>query len=401
MPTDFDVFAMSDDELQKATIPESTETKEDETPPESTSTEIPANQTDETPPEGTETPGQEGTQEAPGTTVEPPKEQAPTQTPAEGTKPPEALPEAAQAKPEQPKAGADDKKNNPHKEADKTQEDPKYKSFYEKLTAPIKGGGTSVEVKTPEEAIALMQKGLDYTKKTQELSKDRKYVLMLEQAGLKDESKLDQLIAISKGDKTALARFLKDSKIDPVEIDTKEGDNYKPGAHVVSDSHANLDTAIKDLEVSDGGKETLGEVNKWDKASKEILWSQPGLLKQMHDYRLSGIYKTISDEVHRLKALGHIPAETPFLFAFKEVGNQLQAAGKLGVTTTAAPKPPVVVPGKTPAPVARRPASPPPTSKDNAAVRAAAATRTTPNKSKSTLPNIMSMSDEDLAKLKL
>jgi cell fate (sporulation/competence/biofilm development) regulator YlbF (YheA/YmcA/DUF963 family) len=396
MATDFDVFALSDDDLKKTEIPENTQ----ETTVESSITEEQPTTTEETPAEATETPAQEGTQEAPGTPVEQPREGAPSEGAPPVAQPQEAGQAAAQPKAEQTAAEAD-KKNNPTKvEQPKPTEDGKYKSFYEALTAPIKGGGTTIQVKSPEEAIALMQKGLDYTRKTQELAKDRKYILMLSQAGLLNEDKLDHLIAISKGDKTALARFLKDSKIDPIEIDTKEGDNYKPGAHVVSDSHANLDSAIRDLESTDGGKETLVEINTWDKESKEILWKQPSLLKQMHDCRQAGVYKIIADEVRRLKALGQLPAETPFLFAFKDIGNQLQAQGKLGGNTNAAPKPPTVVPGKTPVPVARRTASPPVATKGNAQVRAAAATRTTPSKSKPVVPNIMDVSDEDLAKLK-
>lgn len=396
MTVDFDVFGMSDEDLTKATIPETPVVKDETKPDESTPTEEQPVGTEETPTEAAAPPGQEDTQEAPGTAQEQPSEQAPTETAPEVAQPQEAAPEAAQAKPEQTKVEADKNKNIPPK----TGEDTKFKSFYEKLTAPIKGGGTAVQITSADEAIALMQKGLDYTRKTQEIAKDRKYILMLSQAGLLDEGKLDHLIAIAKGDKTALARFFKDSKIDPIEIDTKEGDNYKPGAHVVSDSHANLDTAIKDLEGIDGGKETLGEINTWDKASKEILWNQPSLLKQMHEYRQSGVYKTIADEVRRLKALGQVPVETPFLYAFKEVGNQLQAQGKLGGNTNAAPRPPVVASGKTPVPVARRPASPSPASKGNAQVKAAAATRTTPTKTQVSVPNIMDMSDDEFRKLK-
>jgi len=72
------------------------------------------------------------------------------------------------------------------------------------------------------------------------------------------------------------------------------------------------------------GKKTIAEVNRtWDKQSQQALWTSPQLLKVMHEQRENGIYDTIVAELDRQKMLGNIPASTPFIEAYKQVGDKL------------------------------------------------------------------------------
>ena len=73
-----------------------------------------------------------------------------------------------------------------------------HKAFYEMVTKPIKANGKTVEIRTPEEAIKLMQMGANYTRKMQDIAPHRKVIMMLEDNGLLDTDKLSFLIDLEK-----------------------------------------------------------------------------------------------------------------------------------------------------------------------------------------------------------
>jgi hypothetical protein len=375
MATNSDVLGVSDDDLLKMPEPENAKTEEAPAQPE-------------------ETP--ETTQEAPAESQETPEAEQQPETPAEepdASEPAEA-PDAIKVEP--------DKKEEPKSPEVTASKPPEagtdYKAAYERIMAPIKAAGKTIQLTNVDEAISLMQKGADYTRKMQELGKDRRFVMMLGNAGLLDEAKLDRVIAISKGDKEALKSLLQEQKVDPVDIDTSKENKYQAGAHVVSDSTAKLDIAIQDLRAVDGGDETLSVIRQWDADSRQVFGQHPELLEAIHQQRLSGVYARITAEVDRRRALGQLP-DQPFLTSYKTVGDEFLAQGKLGNGTTAAPKAPAPTGGRTPAaPVARRPASLPPNPKaGNPAARAAAATRTTPTK-QHVVFNPLAGSDDEFVK---
>lgn len=382
-------MSVSDDDLDK--VPDQPAEQES---PEVTPEAVPEEQP--------EVPSEESQEPAGEPEAEPQDEEEPAPSPAvpaptEGTPSP-VVPEP-ETKPDVPvvtPASKPEEKNAPKPTGDTTD----YKAFYEKVMAPIKAGGKSIQVRSVDEAISLMQKGLDYTRKTQDLAKDKKFLMMLGNAGLLDETKLDLIIGVSKNDPEAIKRLLKEAKIDPVDIDMSQEDKYQPGAHVVGDSTAKLQSSIDDMNADEEGQETLKIIGQWDKASKQVFGEHPELLEVIHKQRLDGTYAKVVAEVEHRKALGQIPAGVPFLQAYKVVGDELKAKGHLEPVSNVAPKAPAPTGGTAPAPVViRRPASPSNSvAPGKSAARAAAPTRTS-SKSVHAVPNPMAMSDDDLAKL--
>lgn len=233
-------------------------------------------------------------------------------------------------------------------------EDVDYKGFYEKIMAPLKANGKAIDLKSPDEAIQLMQMGANYTRKMQGLAPHRKLLLMLENNGLLDEGKLSYLIDIEKKNPEAIKKLIKDSGLDPRDIDIDETPAYQEGNHRVSDEEEGFRTTLDELSSNPDGRETLQTINtQWDQASKDILWKQPEVMTLIHQQRESGIYALISTELERQKTLGNIPPNVPFLTAYKKLGDDLAAAGafdelnkgpdpkpqaQLVVTRVAAPK---------------------------------------------------------------
>lgn len=199
-----------------------------------------------------------------------------------------------------------------------------YEGFYNKVMVPFKANGKMIELKTPEEAVQLMQMGANYTQKMQALKGKQKLLTMLENNGLLDEGKLSFLIDIEKKNPEAIKKLVKEAGIDPLEIDITTEPTYLQGNHAVTDEEVNFRSTLEELNSEPTGKETLQSINNdWDQASKEVLWKNPQLMKTIHEQREAGIYSVITAELDRQKTLGTISLNTPFLEAYKLVGDKL------------------------------------------------------------------------------
>lgn len=290
-------------------------------------------------------------------------------------------------------SGSEEEKEKSSKEAENKKESKEqpseksatidYKKFYEKIMTPFKANGKLITLKTPEEAIQLMQMGANYTRKMQAIAPYKKTLLMLENNGLLDEDKLSFLIDLDKKNPEAIKKLIKDAGIDPMDIDTSTEPQYKEGSHKVSNEEAAFMTVLDDLKQSQDGMQTIKEINSnWDDASKNILWSSPDIMRTIHQQRENGVYQLIVDEMERQRTLGNISPETPFLVAYKQIGDALVANKQKAVPQ------PVAVKAKT---VKTS------TLKNSEKAKAAAPNRTTPSAPKRFI-NPLAMSDEDFLK---
>ena len=268
-----------------------------------------------------------------------------------------------------------------------------YKSFHDQVMAPFKANGKMIQLKSPEEAIALMQMGANYTRKMQEIQPHRKVLLMLENNGLLDEGKLSYLIDLDKKNPDAIKKLVKDAGLDPMDIDTSEEPAYRVGNHRVSDEEAAFRGVLDDLSTTDNGKQTLQVINStWDQASKELLWKNPGVMNLINQQRELGIYDRILTEVERRKALGQVPINQPLLQIYQQVGQEMVAGNAFADIVQ-----PAQQPRETVAPVASRVVPPKPVVKNGDRATAAAPSKAAAKPAK-VIVNPLSMSDDDFLK---
>lgn len=269
-----------------------------------------------------------------------------------------------------------------------------------KILAPFKANGRDVQVKNADEAIKLMQMGANYTRKMQELQPHRKIVTMLSNNDLLDEGKLSFLIDLERGNPEAIKKLIKDKGIDVLDIDTSVEPAYEPGSHIVDDAEVTFRTATEELISQDGGKETISEIHsKWDDASKEALWNKPEILATIHEQRTNGAYAQITAEMDRQITLGNIPANTPFLEAYVQVGDAMVAAAKAAAGPVGEqPGQKQEMSGPAPQPVATRAAAPKPTVANGDKAKAASPTRSGQKKAE-VLKNPLAQSDEEFLNL--
>lgn len=196
-----------------------------------------------------------------------------------------------------------------------------YKGFYEQVMSPFKANGGTVQLRSPQEVVKLMQMGANYTQKMQTLAPYRKKVQMLQKANLLDDDKLNYLIDLSQGNPEAIKKLIKDSKLDPMDLDIYGEQNYVPGNHTVSDAEMQLQTTLDELASTPEGLQTVNLARGWDQASLSEIGKDPSILATLHEQRLNGVYDFITKEMQHQKMLGNLPDNIPFLQAYKAVGD--------------------------------------------------------------------------------
>lgn len=258
------------------------------------------------------------------------------------------------------------------------------------VLAPLKANGKVITIGSVEELRNLAQMGLNYTKKMQGLAPNLKLMKMLDNNGLLDEAKLARLIDLDKKRPEAIAHLVKESGIDPLDLDTESAAGYKPNTYTVSTKEMALDTVLQDLEGSEGFRTTIDVVaNKWDEASKQEVLDNPNILRDINAHVEAGIYQMVADEVYRQRALGYLNGMGD-LAAYKQVGDGMYRAGVF-----------------TPANARQQPAVQPtqvhahgqPRADTEQKKRAAALTKGTVRKAKKPSFSPLEMSDEEFAKI--
>lgn len=277
-----------------------------------------------------------------------------------------------------------------------------FEAKYKEAMAPLKANGKTIEIQSMDELRQLASMGANFTRKMQDIAPHRKILAMLENNGLLDEAKLSFFIDLDKKNPEALKKLIKDSGVDPLDIDVSSEPAYQAGNHKVSDSEIAFRAVLEDLQSTPTGQETISLINSsWDQASKEELWKAPEVMATIQQQRENGIYDTISAEINRQAMLGKIPAGTPFIQAYLTVGNEMNARGVFNNLNASNNKSVQNTPTQTiapvTAPVATRVVVPKSQVTNGAAANAAASTRQT---QKRVLPvvNLQSMSDDDFLK---
>jgi hypothetical protein len=225
---------------------------------------------------------------------------------------------------------ADEEIEDDDTESDEKEDTVDYQALYEKVMAPFKANGKMIQANTPEEAITLMQHGANYTKKMHALKPNLKMMRALENNGLLEEDKINNLIDLANKNQDAIFKLVQDAKLDPMEIDTSVETTYKPQNHSVSDQEMDFHTTLEDVLSMSSGSETISMINtQWDQASKEAIYKEPQIMQVIHDQRANGIYDRIYAEIDRRKTLGTLSTTIPLIQAYKQVGDELHSSGQL------------------------------------------------------------------------
>jgi hypothetical protein len=202
-----------------------------------------------------------------------------------------------------------------------------FKAFYEELTAPFKANGKEMKVDNVQDAIRLMQMGANYNRKMGGMKPHLKMLKTLENAGLLNEEKINFLIDVDKQNPAAIAKLLKDSGVDPMDVDLESGERYKASDHTADEREVALDTVIDEIKDSPTYNQTIKLVsNDWDDSSKQVVADNPQLLKLIDSHMANGVYESISTEVERERVFGRLDGMSD-IEAYRQVGDAIEARG--------------------------------------------------------------------------
>ena len=226
---------------------------------------------------------------------------------------------------------ADSNKENTDTPEDTPQETDtfNYENAYNQVTAPFKANGATMQVKSPEDIVRLMQMGAGAQKQMAKLKPNLKLIKMLENNNLLDERRLNNLIDLSKNDSKAIAKLVKDSGVDPDDIDIENASNYQPNNYTVTDSEYELDQVLDSIKQTDTFDKTIDLLtSEWDDKSKTFVSENPNVIKVINDHMLNGVYDRVNAIMQQDKALGKL-AGVSDVDAYKQIVDMLASNGEL------------------------------------------------------------------------
>jgi hypothetical protein len=216
-----------------------------------------------------------------------------------------------------------------------------YESAYKKVTQPFKANGAEMKVTNPDDIVSLMQMGANYQKKMATLKPNLKIVKMLENADLLDESKLNNLIDLSKKDPKAVAKLIEESGIDPLDIDTEAKSNYQPTDYSVTDKEYNLDQVLDEIKDTDTFGRTIDVLTKeWDTNSKSAISDNPEIISVINTHMGNGVFDKVNEVLQQEKVLGKLAGMSD-VEAYRQIAEHMASKGLLVQTDNKAESSPV------------------------------------------------------------
>lgn len=205
-----------------------------------------------------------------------------------------------------------------------------YKSEYEKITAPFKASGKTIQVRDSNEVISLMQKGVDYTKKQQALKPRLKELQILENQNMLGDN-LGYAIDLFNGNTKALAKLIKERNIDISELtpnmygdEDNNSPDYTPSNYSISDAEMRLKDVELTLKDSPNFQRLFTTLTELDDDSKAKFRNNPDLLLRLNEHMDSGLYDQIQNELEHRRIVGDASVDgMNFYDAYTAVGNEI------------------------------------------------------------------------------
>lgn len=193
------------------------------------------------------------------------------------------------------------------------------------VTATFRANHQDVQVQNPDDIRKLMQFGMNYHKKMGELAPHRKILKSLEQNGLLEADKINFAIDLLKGDKAAVAKFLKDQSIDTYDLPDLEETPYQTKDYMPSTERVIFDEKTQELQQSEAGMKVLNYIKGLDQDSFFDVYSNPVILDNLQRHAEIGLMNDTLAVLEKEYALGNVPAGIKPIDAYAHVAEQLQS----------------------------------------------------------------------------
>ena len=197
------------------------------------------------------------------------------------------------------------------------------------MTGTFKANGVDMQVKNPDDIIRLMQMGANYQKKMGQLKPNLKLIKMLENNELLDEARLNNLIDLSKKNPQAITKLIKESSLDPLEIDKDAPSDYQPNNYSITDKEYELDRVLDEIKTTDTFDKTINVLTKdWDAESKTTVSDNPEIISVINTHMSNGVFDQVNAVMQREKTLGKLDG-IPDVEAYRQIIEYMHKSGHI------------------------------------------------------------------------
>jgi hypothetical protein len=152
------------------------------------------------------------------------------------------------------------------------------------------------------------------------LKPSMKTLKLLENHGLLDPVKLNYLIDLHEKKPEAITQLLKDSGMEPMDIDLKGEETYKPSTRTVNDKDLVLDDVLASIKGSEHYNKTLTVIaDEWDDESRATILADPAIIRTINGHMQNGIYDQVANAVTYQRTLGNLQGVSD-LEAYQQAG---------------------------------------------------------------------------------
>lgn len=217
-------------------------------------------------------------------------------------------------------------KAKPEAVEDKQLDNESLATFHKALTAPLKAAGHEFTLEDPNQIRELVSKGLDYTRKMQQISHLRGIGEILREHDMLDPVKLAYAVDLANHKPEAIARLIKESGVDTFELGDDVADSYQA-------TPANIEGKAKEVSVreiveqykdDDNFNSVFNEARQWDNESQVTLVNNPEVLHLLAAHANNGVYKQVMAKVIQERAI--TGTTEPILQHYNRVGQAMFAA---------------------------------------------------------------------------
>ena len=183
-----------------------------------------------------------------------------------------------------------------------TEEEPKPTEDTHKVpTFRLKADGTEFEL-TENELKQLASKGMNYTKKMQDIKEYREHVSAIKEAALSKDD-INLMIDVLKGDKDALATVMKRTGVDALDVDV-ENSKYVPKNYGRNEVELEIDEIVETISRDPEYVTTKHIISSnWDQKSQMEFVKDPVKIAKLHEDVKSGTFDKVVPIMLKKKAL--------------------------------------------------------------------------------------------------
>ena len=183
-----------------------------------------------------------------------------------------------------------------------TEEEPKPTEDTHKVpTFRLKADGTEFEL-TENELKQLASKGMNDTKKMQDIKEYREHVSAIKEAALSKDD-INLMIDVLKGDKDALATVMKRTGVDALDVDV-ENSKYVPKNYGRNEVELDIEEVVETISRDPEYVTTKHIISSnWDKQSQMEFVKDPVKIAKLHEDVKNGIFDQVVPMMLKKKAL--------------------------------------------------------------------------------------------------